>query len=154
MLLLAFIPAHADISQAIGYLAAQQNADGSYGDSPSAIATPVQGTSEALRAFQVTDTAVPPYAPALAYLNASTENNTEFLARKIIVNAGGGLDVSVLLGDLLLRQDPLTGGFGDTDAAPNVLDIAFALQALAAAGYGNNSEAVNALNYLLSRQDI
>lgn len=153
VLLLAFIPARADVAQAMGYLAAQQNADGSYGGTLTDIATPLQATSEALRAFQVTDTNVPPYVPALAYLNATTDNNTEFLARKIIVNAGHGADVSAFVGELLLRQDPISGGFGDTDAAPNVLDTALALQALAAAGYGSSSEVSGAVGYLLSSQE-
>lgn len=81
------------------------------------LATPVQSTAEVLRAYQsVGQQSQPSFAPALAYLNADAEENTEFLARKIVVNAAAGGDISALVTALLAHQNA-DGGFGDRPLA-------------------------------------
>jgi hypothetical protein len=67
------------------------------------------------------------YAPALNFLNTDPESNTEFLARKIIVNAKAGNDVTALVNALVAlfsgayawlkdRLDVMTRGLISTGA--------------------------------------
>jgi len=80
--------AHAAPADGLNYLTIQQSADGSFGSTPTSLATPVQSTAEVLRTYQALgQQAQPPFNPALGFLNADAELNTEFLARRIIVNA-------------------------------------------------------------------
>ncbi|WP_169923963.1 carboxypeptidase regulatory-like domain-containing protein [Sulfurifustis variabilis] len=146
-------PALAGVPEAIGWLATQQNADGSFGGTPGSLATPVQSTAEVLRAYQtVGQQSQPPYAPALAYLNGDTEENTEFLARKIVLNAAAGGDVSALVTALLAHQNA-DGGFGDRAGHDStVFDTGYALEALAAANYTSGTFVGYAVGYLLNRQ--
>lgn len=85
----SFNPGYA--ATGLDYLSAQQNPDGSFGNTATSLATPVQTTAEVLRAYQALgQQSQPAYVPALGYLNSDSEANTEFLARKIIVNAKVG----------------------------------------------------------------
>lgn len=109
--------ASAGVSEGIAWLATQPNANGGFGGTPNSLATPVQSTAEVLRAYQsVGQQSQPSFAPALAYLNADAEENTEFLARKIVVNAAAGGDISALVTALLAHQNA-DGGFGDRPLA-------------------------------------
>ena len=99
-----FNAAHA--TTGLDYLSAQQNPDGSFGNTATSLATPVQSTAEVLRAYQALgQQAQPLYTPALGYLNSDTEANTEFLARKILVNAKAGNDVTALINTLIANQN-------------------------------------------------
>lgn len=91
-------------------------------------------------------------APALAALTADTEVNTEYLARKILVHASAGANVSQWVNTLLPNQNA-DGGFGD-NAGHNstVFDTALALEALAAATYADSAVVSVAIGYVLSRQ--
>ena len=143
----------AQAATGLDYLAGQQNPDGSFGNTPTSLATPIQSTAEVLRALQTLgETAQPAFDPALTFLNNDTENNTEFLARKIIVNARAGNDISFLLSDLLTHQNP-NGGFGDFGGFDSsVLDTAFALEAPSIAGVMPGAEVSGAVGFLLNRQ--
>ncbi len=89
---------------------------------------------------------------ALLYLNNDTEQNTEYLARKIIVNTKAGNDVTILINSLIARQNP-DGGFGDqADYASNVLDTAFVLEALSLSGQTSSSVISAAIQYLQNEQ--
>ncbi len=80
------------------------------------------------------------------------EANTEYLARKIIVNINAGNDVSSLIDTLLALQNS-DGGFGDRPAyASSVLDTAMAMEALAAANVIDSEATGSAVNFLLHRQ--
>jgi hypothetical protein len=103
----------ADITSGINWLATQPNANGSFGATPSSLATPVQTTAEVLRAFEGTgQSAQPAYAPALGYLNGDTEVNTEFVSRKILTKVAAGNNVGELVNSLLANRNT-DGGFGD-----------------------------------------
>lgn len=147
----SFSPAHA--ATGLDYLATQQNPDGSFGNSATSLATPVQSTAEVLRAYQALgQQAQPVYVPALGYLNNNTEANTEFLARQIVVNAKAGNDVTALVNALVTNQNT-DGGFGNQAGdASSVLDTAYALEALAAANYTSGTLVSSASSYLLVHQ--
>lgn len=148
----SFSPAHA--ATGLDYLSTQQNPDGSFGNTATSLATPVQSTAEVLRAYRALgQQALPAYVPALGYLNGDTEANTEFLARKIVVNAATGNDVTALVNTLIADQNA-DGGYGDQlGDASTTQDTAFALQALAEIHYNSADPAVSsAVAYLLSHQ--
>lgn len=138
----------------LDYLASQQNPNGSFGDTPSSLATPYQSTEEVLRAYRLLGLdEAPAYAAGLNFLNNETETNTEYLVRRILANSRSGLDVSAALAELLARQDPFSGGFGnEPDASPSILDTAFALEALVQTGFASSPPARSVVSYLLSNQ--
>ena len=75
-------------TEGVSWLTTQQTANGSFGSTPASLATPQQTTAEAVRALQLLgQQAQPVYTPALNYLYADAEMNTEFLARKIVANS-------------------------------------------------------------------
>jgi prenyltransferase beta subunit len=103
----------AGTAEGVSWLGSQQNANGSFGATPASLATPQQTTAEVVRALQLLgQQAQPVYAPALNYLYADAEVNTEFLARKIVAAAGAGSAVTPLITALLAHQNA-DGGFGD-----------------------------------------
>ena len=127
------------------------NADGSYGH-VSDIATTFQSTTETLRLYQASGRLPPAgIGEALRFVDEVAVETTEFLARKIIVRAQTGDDVSGPLNQLLTRQGP-DGGFGELPGYPStVLDTAFALQALSAT-HSFDSAAGLAVGYLFRAQ--
>jgi hypothetical protein len=101
-LLFGFSFSNAHAAAGLDYLSAQQNPDGSFGNTTASLATPVQTTTEALRAYQALGQQTPSInVPALGYLNSDTEANTEFLARKILVNVPAGGNVTALINALV-----------------------------------------------------
>jgi hypothetical protein len=153
LMLFALSLPSARAASGLDYLSTQQNPDGSFGNTATSLATPVQSTAEVLRAYQALGQQTQPaYTPALGYLNSDIEANTEFLARKIIVNAKAGNDVTALVNALVSAQNT-DGGFGNQAGdVSSVLDTAYALEALAAANYSSGSLVSSAAGYLLSKQ--
>ncbi len=145
--------ANAALSDGINYFATQQSANGSLGNTPASFATPIQSTAEVLRAYQTLgEQGQPPFNPALSFLNSDSELNTEFLARRIIVNAQAGNNVTALVNALLIHQN-LDGSFGDQAGYDNsILDTAFALEAMTLAGVTDTNVIAPAVGFLLSRQ--
>lgn len=138
----------------LDYLASQQNPNGSFGNTPSSLATPYQSTQEVLHAYRLLGLdGQPAYVAALGFLNSETEANTEYLSRRILANGESGLDVQTALVELLARQDSSSGGFGnEPGASASILDTAFALEALARTGYASSQPARAAVGYLLANQ--
>lgn len=143
----------ASAATGLEYLQSALNADGSFGNSATSLATSLQSTSEVLRAYQALgEQSQPPFPAALSYLGAQTEANAEYLARRILVYAAAGLDVTQDIQALLARQNA-DGAFADQPGyASSVLDTAHALEALAAANYTSGTFIGQALGYLLNRQ--
>lgn len=140
----------------LDYLATQQQPDGSFGGTPTSLATAVQTTAEVLRAYQALGQSNPSIgAAARGYLNSSADTNTEYLARTILANAQAGTDVSARVTDLLARQNT-DGGFGGAPGdASSVLDTAFALEAIANLTQGpsiNGQTIALAVGFLLQQQ--
>ncbi len=152
MILLCSFSVHA--SSGLDWLVTQQNADGSYGDSPASLATPVQSTAEVLRAHQsLGQTTAVGFGAALGYLNLHAGTHTEFIARKIVINAQQGYTVDVSWVTQVLANQNADGGFGDRPGyGSSVLDTAMALEALAATNYGVGSHSVRAIGFLKDHQ--
>jgi hypothetical protein len=145
------LTALAGITEGTSWLSTQPNADGSFGAGPAAIAEKVQSTAEVLSAYQALgQQGQPSFAPGVVYLNGISESQVEILARKIIVNAKAGNDVTAWANELFSHQNT-DGGFSDRANDSSVLDTAFALEALTAANVPG-SPATSAINYLLSHQ--
>ncbi len=142
------------------WLASQQNPNGSFANTPASLATTVQSTAEVLRTYQTLKLpAQPGYTAGLAYLSTDTENHTEYLARKIIVNAQAGNNVAAWVTELLTRQNRdstrqnADGGFGDEAGDSSaILNTAFALEALAAARQPMTTSLDTAMGFLISHQ--
>jgi len=139
---------------AFEFFASQQNPDGSFGNSSASLATPVQTTAEVLWAYEILEAQSEPlFLPALGYINSDAEQNTEFLARKIIVGVSAGVDVSVFIAALVANQN-VDGSFGDQPGYNgSALDTAYALQALGLVGYNAGAVIPAGVGYLLARQD-
>ena len=152
LLLVSPLTALAGLTEGTPWLSTQQNANGSFGNTAASLATPIQSTAEVLRAYQALgQQSQPGFATALGFLNGDTESNTEFLARKITVNATAGNDITVLVNTLISHQNP-DGGFGDRlGDASSTLDTAYALEALAVARVAD-ADVIGAAIYYLSQQ--
>ncbi|HEV2847267.1 MAG TPA: prenyltransferase/squalene oxidase repeat-containing protein, partial [Thermoanaerobaculia bacterium] len=96
------------IQSGIAYLTGQQAADGSW-ESPQVL--PMTATTEALRALQVLNAGVLNRASAVARLESEPIWDNDDLARRILVLAAEGRDVTALVEQLRNDADP-AGGWG------------------------------------------
>ncbi len=138
----------------VEWLATQFQPDGSF-SSASDISTSYQSTTEVLTTFNILgETAQPDILAAVQYIDSDTFQSTEYLSRRIIVNVQQGNTVFTLVAQLQAYQNR-NGGFGELPGHDTtVLDTAFALQALVAAGEETGNSAWSALNYLLNNQAV
>jgi CshA-type fibril repeat protein len=153
--LMAFTQTARANDQALAWLSEQFQSDGSSGR-PGDVATSIQSTAETLRTLQVLDPARANASPAsLTFLAASTQPpNTEYLARAVIANAEAKASNTGLLSALEANQNP-DGGFGGASGfSSNVLDTAFAIEALAKAHSRNFTAVSQAISYLLHHQNL
>jgi prenyltransferase beta subunit len=138
------------INRGVQWLASQVQADGSLLNESSSIATPLQNREEAALTLK----ALASIPSALTdQINAESENNTQYLSRKILaLNVGGG-NTATQLADLVGRQND-DGGFGGAAGYDsNVLHTAWAVLAMRTSAGGNSTAITNAVNYLLAIQD-
>lgn len=150
-LLLSGITVAANLSPAVQrgiiWLQAQVQADGSLGSETASIATPLQNRTETLQSLSLLANA--PSALTTS-VGADSEDNTEFLARRIVSLAAAGQDVGTLLPLIVSRQNS-DGGFGGAPGHDsNPLDTAWALLALHAGG--QTTPAPAAIGYLQAAQ--
>lgn len=135
------------VQRSLSWLQSQVQGDGSMANESSSVATPLQNRAETLQSLAL-------LANAPTSLNASVaadlENNTEFVARRMISLAAAGQDVNSLTSIITTRQNA-DGGFGGADGFDSSpLDTAWALLALNAAGQAGPVPA--AIGYLQSVQ--
>jgi len=140
----------------LDWLATQQAPDGSYGRTPTSLATTAQSTSEVLSAqLALGQTAAPSCELALGALNAQPGADIDLLARKIALNAQLDLATRVPILPLinqLTRHQHRSGGFGAVPGgAPSVFDTAVALEALSIAT-PTAPQTGTAVAFLLARQ--
>jgi Prenyltransferase and squalene oxidase repeat len=138
----------------LAWLAGQQNPDGSYGDRPTSLATPLQSTVEVIRGQLACAAGVEPtgLGAALAFLDRQSEASTELLARRVLATSDAGRPLGRLVTDLLALRNP-DGGFGDRAGySSSALETAFALQALHAAGHPAGPELSGAVAFLRAAQ--
>lgn len=120
------------VTRGLGWLAGQVQADGHLRESPTTLATPLQGAAETARVLRQGGQ---PSAALVDRIAAGEEPDTEYIARRIAVLSGEGRGVADLVLLLAARQRP-DGGFAPLpDHESNPLDTAFALNALAGAGH-------------------
>jgi len=152
-LTLLVLPARADTTAGLAWLAGQAQSNGAYARTTD-LATPVQATAETLRTFQALSEATQPgIAAARQFLADQTFHNTEYLSRKIIAAAEAGQPTTALVAELHTHQNLMDGGFGDFPGYQStVLDTALALEALAVAGEQDTVVSGPAVGYLLDQQ--
>lgn len=116
------------------WLATQSQADGRISNA-SDVSTAYQATAEALRAYTAArEFTQPDISAAVQYIDSDIFQTTEYLSRRIIANTEQGNNVTALITQLKGYQN-VRGGFGELPGYDaSVIDTAFALQALVAAG--------------------
>src|SRR5687767_11169835 len=97
--------AFADITTGVNWLSTQQSANGGFGNTQASLATDVQASSEVARTLRTIGQPTSSVTSTIGFLNSNTDDNTEYLSRKIIANAMVGNDVSDLAASLLARQN-------------------------------------------------
>ncbi len=116
-----------EVSRGLAWLQSQVQADGSLANEASSVATGLQNRSEAAQTFKLLSAIPVGLTDAIA---GETDDNTEYLARRIVSLGLAGRDPSTLLTALAARQNS-DGGFGGGPAFDsNALDTAWALIAL------------------------
>lgn len=139
----------AEVIKGLNWLEAQIQPNGSLLNELQSIASPLQNHSEAAQTLKILATVPSPLVDRIA---AETDNNTEYLARQIIAYFAAGRDTSVLISEIVSRQNE-DGGFGGAvEFDSNPLDTAFALMALKTVSNASPAVISNAVNYLLQTQ--
>jgi len=137
------------IPSGVTYLTDNQAADGSWA-SPQV--RTVTATTEALRALQLLAAAPSSRLAAVARLEEDPIEDTDDRARRILVLAAEGRDVTALVDQLRVDADP-AGGWGIVPGfAPDPLDTGLALVAVAPGTILGDATLFPALSYLLSAQ--
>lgn len=135
-----------EVNKGVQWLASQVRGDGSLAGESQSIATALQARAEAVRTLHQFDTVPSSLASSLAN---DTENNTEYMARRLVALSGAsgyGAALSAQLDALEARQNS-DGGFGGAPGyASNSLDTAWALAGLAAGA--RSTPVAAALQYL------
>lgn len=144
--------AHAQTSKQIAnglqWLNAQVQTDGKLSGEAQSIATPIQARSEAAQTLKLLATLPTSLASSIA---ADTEDNTEYLSRKIIALNANGWDPTSYLAPLLLRQGA-DGGFGGAlGYSGNIVDTAWAVLVLAQTNGATSDAANRARAYLVTQ---
>lgn len=141
----------ANANPGINWLQSQMQADGGiYTTEDEAI--PFQTHAEVLRTLNYFNSTINQQTALLGFLDNEPYAGTEYLARKIIAHLHAGQAVTVMITALLQHQN-VDGGFGElSHYDSSILDTAFALEALALAGYHDSIATSNAIDYLLARQ--
>lgn len=137
------------MSRGVGWLQAKVAADGVTFGQADSIATPMQNSSETAHALRRLATVPSTLTDVIA---AQSDDNTEYLARKVISQVPIGHAVSELISMLVARQNA-DGGFGGaSEYASNALDTSWAMLALSAAGNADSNAFAKAANYLVASQ--
>ena len=145
--------AHANVTQAVDYLATQQSTDGSFHNTDTQ-STPFQATSETVRSLDfVAASGQVDIVAAQDLLNTTDVRNTEYLSR-LLVNTDSSSPNQQLIIDQLLQHQNDDGGFGDYPGYDStVLDTSQALEALSEVGQ-QISAIQPAVVFLLTAQSV
>jgi hypothetical protein len=155
LLLFAAVPAQAQdqsaVARGLAWLQSSVGADGSLRGLDVSVATPLQARSEAANTLRRLATMSGPLQDAIG---AEPDDNTEYLARKLIDQVQTGKPVGDLVAALQSRQNQ-DGGFGGAPGfASNALDTAWALLALSGAPGNDAHVLASGTQYLLTVQNI
>lgn len=136
------------VSNGLQWLNAQVQPDGKLSGEAQSIATPMQVRSEVAQTLKLLATLPASLASSIA---ADTDDNTEYLSRKIISLNANGQDTANYLNLLLPRQNA-DGGFGGArEYSSNVVDTAWAVLALAKTSGATSDAANRARAYLITQ---
>jgi len=145
----------AQITSGVNYLKSTQNADGSWGGTPTSLNAVFPTTTTALEALRELETS--PSANqtnAIQFLSSQTVDVNPFLSARIIALAGTSSNTTTDLNTLLGRQNT-DGGWGTAEGfESNVLDTSLVLLALKSANVTDATVLGGALNYLIRTQNI
>lgn len=137
--------------QAVDWLLTAKNQDGSV-SSGLDIVEPLQSTSESITALLQFNHAVS--AETYSFISANVYSGNEYLSRKIIAGSQAKTNVTPLIQQLLKLQNN-DGGFGELEGYQSTpIDTAFALKALSAVKYLNDSVLRSAVTYLIQTQKL
>jgi hypothetical protein len=137
-----------EVTKGVLWLTTQVQPDGSLLGEPQSIATPLQARTDAAQTLKLLASVPVSLTNAIA---ADSEDNTEYLARKIIALSASGLDVTNYVNTLLSRQNP-DGGFGGaTDYSSNIIDTAWTVMALDQTNLVNGNANNLARAYIVSQ---
>ena len=152
VVLCLLFPVIAFAETSVEWLGSQTNPDGS-NSLATDIATSYQSTAESVRAYLDTENLPSTgISESLNFINSDTFHSTEYLSRKIIINAKSGSDVTALVDELIMHQN-VDGGFGELPGYFSAaIDTAFALEAIAAAGQLHHHSIGLAVSYLAQSQ--
>ncbi len=143
-------PLPPNIEDGVQWLMASQKTEGNWMDLSR---TTVRDTTETLQALKNFSVAQHNYSRGLQWLSGNNLTVTDYLARKIETLKLSGQDVAALLADLVSRQNS-DGGWGSNKTyMSNPMDTSFALRALSATGYADQSIVTPAIAYLKSTQN-
>ncbi|MFQ5814371.1 MAG: prenyltransferase/squalene oxidase repeat-containing protein, partial [Anaerolineae bacterium] len=145
----------AAIDSGLGYLRSTQNADGSWGGTPTSLNTVLQTTATAARTLQLLGLTEPSLTTALGFLTAQTPDTVDGLAHQGEVLAASGVDVTALVASIKSAQQG-DGGWGiDLEQAfPSaVVDTLAAVRALTVADALDPTATAAALGFLLGNQN-
>jgi hypothetical protein len=118
----------AEVTRGIQWLLAQVQSNGALLNEQQSIATKLQSRTETAQTLKLLSSAP---AGLVSGVDAETESNTEYLARKIIALASNGWNAGNY-SDVLQQRQNADGGFGgDEGYASNALDTAWAVLAFA-----------------------
>lgn len=136
------------------WLKAQLQSNGSYAKS-SDIATPLQATAETLRALETLDpSGFHADSASLNFLTtANGKETTEYLARTVIAHVEAGQPAIDVVAALEAKQNA-DGGFGSAlGYSSNVLDTAFAIEALVKSTTSHANIVAAGVSYLETHQN-
>src|SRR5258708_21190603 len=115
-----------EVSRGLAWLQGQVQADGTLANESSSIATALQNRAEAAQTFKALSAIPVGLTDAIA---GETDDNTEYLARRIVSLALAGRDPSTLLAALAARHNSDGGFAGRLGYHSNALDTASSLLA-------------------------
>jgi len=135
------------ITNGLNYLTSTQSTDGSWTSGDDSIMT----SAEVIKTLRLLNqTGTPSYTLALTWLQNQPLETTNHLAARVYILAATGNDSSLMISYL----DELVYAWGGyDDFTVNNEDTAFALQALKAINYADQTVIQSAISYLLSHQN-
>ncbi len=140
-----------NIEDGVNWLVNSQTNDGSWLDLSS---TMDRDTAEATRVLKNFDIAHASYLKGVNWLSGvNSENNADYLARKIEALTGSGNDVTGLIGEIISMQNADGGWGSERSYSSSPMDTSIVLKSLYSAGYSDQGVIFRAINYLKSKQN-
>lgn len=139
-----------EINHGVAWLMEHQHTDGSWMDVSQ---TGERDTAEAVLALKHFPDAAQSCSAGAQWLSSTDPASTDYLCRKIEALVTSGDDATILVNNVLSRQNP-DGGWGSAALyRSNPTDTSFALKALAAAGYSDESVIKPAIDYIKAQKN-